>query len=115
MYIKENTTYAASLVKYAVWNEGDLYLDQNNFDYVIFNNGTIWTKTTTKMLNNGSHEVDWNDPFVFFANITDDNLNTIISVSSLKATNDVYQDVGAFSRFHIMLMKLYVFIREYSI
>jgi len=96
MYIKENTTYAASLVKYAVWNEGDLYLDQNNFDYVIFNNGTIWTKTTTKMLNNGSHEVDWNDPFVFFANITDDNLNTIISVSSLKATNDVYQDVGAF-------------------
>ena len=95
MYIKENTTEAASLVKYAVWNEGDLYLDKNNFDYVIFNNGTIWTKTTTKMLNNGSYEVDWNDPFVFFANITDDNLNTIISVKSLKATNDVYQDVGA--------------------
>ena len=41
MYIKENTAEAASLVKYAIWNEGDLYLKENNFDYVIFNNGTI--------------------------------------------------------------------------
>ena len=94
MYIKENTLYAASLVDYAVWNDGDLYLKENNFDYVIFNNGSIWTKTVSKMLNNASYEVEWNETFVFFANITDDNNNTIISVNSLKAKNDVYPDVS---------------------
>ena len=91
-YIVENTTEAASRVKYAVWNEGDLYLDKNSFDYVIFNNGTIWTKTTTRMLDNGTYNVTWNETFVFFANIVDDNQNTIISVRSLNTTNDVFTD-----------------------
>ena len=79
-------------VDYAVWNEGDLWLDKNTFDTVIFNNGTIWTPTTIKMLNNGTYNVTWNDNFTFFANITDDNKNTIISVRSLNTSNDVYTD-----------------------
>ena len=95
MYLTDiDEEIVSNIVNYAVWNDGDLYLDKNNFDYVIYNNGTIWTPTTTKMLNNGSYNVTWNDNFTFFANITDDNLNTIISVRSLNTTNDVYQDVG---------------------
>ena len=95
MYLTDvDDEIVSNIVNYAVWNDGDLYLDKNNFDYVIYNNGTIWTPTTTKMLNNESYNVTWMDNFTFFANITDDNLNTIISVRSLNTTNDVYQDVG---------------------
>ncbi|WP_058738266.1 Ig-like domain-containing protein [Methanobrevibacter millerae] len=95
MYLTDiDDEIVSDVVNYAIWNDGNLYLDKNNFDYVIYNNGTIWTKTTTKMLNNESYNVTWNDYFIFFANITDDNLNTIISVHSLNTTNNVYQDVG---------------------
>ena len=77
---------------YAVWNDGDLYLYNNTFDYLIFNNGTIWTNTTTWILNNQTWNETWNETFTFFANITDDNNNTIISVHTLDTWNDVFPD-----------------------
>ena len=75
---------------YSVWNDGDLYLDNNTFDYIIFNNGTIWTNTTTWIIGNQTWNETWNETFTFFANITDDNSNTIISVHTLDTWNDVF-------------------------
>ena len=78
-------------VDYSVWNDGVLYLKGNNFDYVIFNNGTIKTPTTMYVLDNETWEAEWNTTFVFWANIIDDNNNTIISVDSLDTYNDIPQ------------------------
>jgi len=74
---------------YSVWNDGDLYLENNTFDYIIFNNGTIHTPTTIWIINNMTWNETWNTTFEFWANITDDNNNTIISVDSLDTWNDV--------------------------
>ena len=79
---------------YALWNDGTVSLDNNTFAYIIFNNGTILTNTTIKMLDNETWNVTWNDNFTFWATITDDNNNTIISVHTLWTYNDVYQDVA---------------------
>lgn len=73
---------------YSVWNDGNLYLENNTFDYIIFNNGTIHTPTTIYIMNNETWYEDWNATFQFWANITDDN-NTIISVDTLDTWNDV--------------------------
>ena len=72
---------------YSVWNDGIMYLDKNNFDYIIFNNGTIMTNTTTYILDNKTWNKTWNTDFSFWANITDDNHNTIISVATLDTYN----------------------------
>ena len=40
------------------------------------------------ILSNTTHEVEWNTTFMFYANITDDNHNTIISVHSLGTYNN---------------------------
>ena len=73
---------------YSVWNDGILYLEGNTFDYIIFNNGTIKSQTVMYVLDNKTWELTWNDNFKFWANITDDNNNTIISVDSLDTYND---------------------------
>ena len=88
-----NQTY--KYYDYAVWNEGVLYLDGNDFDYVIFNNGTIMTHTITYVLDGQEHNVTWNTTFTFWANITDDDGNTIISAHSFNTTNDNPSYAGA--------------------
>ena len=93
-YLIDNSSAVVNTVDYAIWNEGNLWLEKNNFDTVIFNNGNIWTHTVTKMLDNETQNVTWNETFTFWAHITDDNNNTIISVKTLDTSNDVYQDVG---------------------
>ena len=93
-YLIDNSSAVVNTVDYAIWNDGNLWLEKNNFDTVIFNNGNIWTHTVTKMLDNETHNVTWNETFTFWAHITDDNNNTIISVKTLDTSNDVYQDVG---------------------
>jgi len=95
-YLIENSTVMVNTVDYAVWNEGNLWLDKNNFDNVIFNDGTIWTKTYISVLDNETHNTTWNETFVFYADITDDNNNTIISVKSLDTGNNITSD-----RFHM--------------
>ena len=87
-YLEDNSTLGVSKTKYSIWNDGDLYLEKNNFDYVIFNNGTIHTQTYMDILANDTWNVTWNTTFTFFANITDDNNNTIISVKNLKTWNN---------------------------
>ena len=73
---------------YSVWNDGDLYLDDNTFNGMpIYNNNTIWTETHTDMLDNKTWEAEWNSMFEFWANITDDNKNPIVSVRTLMAYN----------------------------
>ncbi|WP_296878470.1 Ig-like domain repeat protein [uncultured Methanobrevibacter sp.] len=95
-YLENDYDSKYNPVDYSVWNDGKLYLKGNNFDYVIFNNGTIMTQTYLDMLNNDTYEVEWNQTFTFFANITDDNHNTIISVSSLGTyNNNTIYDQGA--------------------
>jgi predicted outer membrane repeat protein len=89
-YLTEPYDAKTNQVFYSVWNDGDLYLKGNNFDYIIFNNGTIWTKTTTVVIKNDTWNETWNESFDFFAEITDDNNNTIISVETLDTWNDVY-------------------------
>ena len=87
------------LVSYSIWNDGNLHLLGNSsYDYIIINNGTIWTPTTTKMLDNETYNVTWNEFFTFWAHIYDDSKyeNTIISAHSLNTTNDVYQDGSYF-------------------
>ena len=70
-------------------------LKGNNFDYVSFNNGTIWSQTYVYMLSNETYNVTWMDQFTFWAEILDDTQdNHIISVDSMYATNDVYQEGG---------------------
>ena len=95
-YLIENSTVMVNTVDYAVWNNGNLWLDKNNFDNVIFNDGTIWTKTYISVLDNETHNTTWNETFVFYADITDDNNNTIISVKSLDTGNNITSD-----RFHM--------------
>ena len=75
---------------YSIWNEGVLYLDGNDFDYIIFNNGTIMTHTITYMLGGKTYNTTWNTNFTFYADIYDDtgNNNTIISVQSLDTFNN---------------------------
>ena len=87
-YLERDYDSKYNPVDYSVWNDGILYLDKNSFDYVIFNNGTIMTQTYLDMLGNTTHEVEWNTTFMFYANITDDNHNTIISVHSLGTYNN---------------------------
>ena len=87
-YLENDYDSKYNPVDYSVWNDGILYLDKNSFDYVIFNNGTIMTQTYLDLLNNSTYEVEWNTTFTFFANITDDNDNTIISVHSLGTYNN---------------------------
>ena len=85
------------LISYAIWNDGNMHLlGDSSYDYIIINNGTIWTPTTTKMMDNQTYNVTWNENFTFWAHIYDDSKyeNTIISVNSLNTTNDVYQDVA---------------------
>jgi len=91
-YLEDNTDAGARKVDYSVWNDGTLYLDGNNFDYVIFNNGTIMTPTTTEILDNKTWNETWNNSYTFWAHIFDDNNNTIISVRSLDTYNNVYPD-----------------------
>ena len=93
-YLERDYDSKYNPVDYSIWNDGDLYLKDNNFGYVIFNNGTIWTNTTTKLLDNKTWNVTWNENFTYWAQITDDNNNTIISVQTLDTYNDVYQDEG---------------------
>ena len=76
-------------VPYSVWNDGEIYLKGNNFDNIIFNNGTITSPTTMYVLDNETWEGEWNTSFVFWGNITDDNNNTIISVSSFDTYNNL--------------------------
>ncbi|MBE6503867.1 MAG: hypothetical protein E7Z76_06245, partial [Methanobrevibacter sp.] len=73
---------------YAVWNDGKLYLNKNTFDYIVFNNGTIASPTTLWILDNITINETWNTTYNFWANITDDNDNTIISVCTLDTWND---------------------------
>ena len=73
---------------YAVWNDGKLYLNKNTFDYIVFNNGTITSPTTLWILDNITINETWNTTYNFWANITDDNDNTIISVCTLDTWND---------------------------
>ena len=80
---------------YSVWNDGNLWLNNNKFDSYIYNNGSIWTKTYTYMLDGKVYNVTWMEDFNFFATIYDDtHENKIISVDTLNTTNDVYQDAG---------------------
>ncbi|MBQ9026846.1 MAG: Ig-like domain repeat protein, partial [Methanobrevibacter sp.] len=88
-YLNESYDARYNKYDYSVWNDGNLYLDNNTFDYIIFNNGTIWTNTTTWLIDGGEYNETWNTSFTFFANITDDNNNTIISVDTLDTWNDV--------------------------
>ena len=93
----KNTTYlttpyniVTNPVPYSVWNDGNLTLDKNNFDCLIFNDeGIIDSPTVIKILDNTTVYADWNSNFTFWASIYDDNNNTIISVSKLNTTNDV--------------------------
>ncbi len=87
-YLEDNSTLGVEKTKYSIWNDGDLYLERNNFDYLIFNNGIIHTQTYMDILANDTWNVTWNSTFTFFANITDDNNNSIISVKNLKTWNN---------------------------
>ena len=95
IYLENDYDIETNQVSYAVWNDGNLTLDNNNFDYVTFNNGTIWSQTYISMLGNKTYNVTWMDEFTFWAEILDDTQNNhIISVDSLYATNDVHQEDG---------------------
>jgi hypothetical protein len=50
--LTENNVTNSDVGMYSVWNDGNMWLDNNTFDNYIYNNGTIWTKTYTKMLDN---------------------------------------------------------------
>ena len=95
-YLDKNYTDAYRLYDYSIWNDGTLYLENNTFDYILFNNGTIETNTTTWILSNETWNETWNETFTFYANIVDDNNNTVISVSSLITWNDVFPDADPY-------------------
>jgi predicted outer membrane repeat protein len=99
-YLKEDYNSKYNPVDYSVWNDGVIYLKGNNFDYIIFNNGTIKTKTYMDVLWNTTWDEDWNTSFTFFANITDDNNNTIISVSSLSTSNN-HPEYGSDGKYNL--------------
>ena len=94
-YLVDDYNSETNPVFYAIWNDGHLYLKGNNFDYVSFNNGTIWSQTYVYMLSNETYNITWMDEFTFWAEILDDTQdNHIISVDSMYAKNDVYQEGG---------------------
>ena len=93
VYLEEPYDSRYNKYDYSVWNDGTLYLDDNNFDFIIFNNGTIKTPTTSVILGNITWNETWNTTFTFWVNITDDNDNTIISVDSFDTWNNHYPDL----------------------
>ena len=95
IYLEKDYDAALNPVYYSVWNDGNMTLKGNDFNYVIFNNGTIWSKTYVNMLSNKTYNITWMDEFTYYAEILDDTQkNHIISVDSLYATNDVYGSAG---------------------
>jgi hypothetical protein len=90
--LTENIVDGSSSGMYAVYNNGDLWLYRNVFDNYIYNDGRIHTQTHTYFLNNDTWDGEWNTTFEFWANITDDNDNAIISVKTLNSTNNVTND-----------------------
>ena len=99
-YLENDYDVKTNPVFYSVWNDGNLTLDGNDFNYVIFNNGTIFSQTYSYMMGkeNITYNVTWMDPFTFWVEILDDTeLNHIICVNSTWASNDVTQ-VGGKSR-----------------
>ena len=94
-YLTEKYDARYNKYDYSIWNDGDLYLENNTFDYIIFNNGTIHTPTTVVVIDNNTWNGTWNTTFKFWVNITDDNNNTVISVDSLYTFND-YEEPGTY-------------------
>ncbi|MDO5810153.1 MAG: Ig-like domain-containing protein, partial [Methanobrevibacter sp.] len=74
--------------EWAVYNNGTLTLSKNNFTSVIMNNGTILSKTVTRVLNNDTLVVNITDVAELNATIMDDNNNTIIPVNSFNLLAD---------------------------
>ncbi|WP_458404997.1 Ig-like domain repeat protein, partial [Methanobrevibacter sp.] len=87
-YLTQEYNSKYNPVDYSVWNDGTVYLEGNNFDYVIFNNGTIKTHVDIYILDNTTWNATLNENFTFFASIKDDMNNSIISVKSLDSYNN---------------------------
>ena len=64
--------------EYSVLNNGDLWLDKNNFDDVIINDGIIETQTYTVILDNETYTVLQGETAILNATIEDDNHNIIV-------------------------------------
>ena len=107
-YLKDNSTDAVSKTDYSVWCDGELHLDKNTFDYVIFNNGTIKTPTSIYMLGNGTDNNTVNETYFFWAHIVDDFNNTIISVSSLNSSNQLYPDMSFAMSYNCIPLETYL-------
>ena len=109
VHLTKNNVTDASEGTYAVWDEGKLYLDGNNFDSPIYvNNGTIETQTYTYMLDNKTWNTTINDTFEFWASIFDDNNNTIICVDSLNSSNQLYPDSSYVMPYNHITLKTYL-------
>ena len=109
VHLTKNNVTDASEGTYAVWNEGKLYLDGNNFDSPIYvNNGTIETQTYTYMLDNETWNTTINDTFEFWASIFDDNNNTIICVDSLNSSNQLYPDSSYVMPYNHITLQTYL-------
>ncbi|WP_458405217.1 Ig-like domain repeat protein, partial [Methanobrevibacter sp.] len=106
IYLERDYDSRYNPVDYSIWNDGVLGLDKNNFDYIIFNNGTITTNTTTYILDNKTWNRTWMENFTFYANITDDNLNTIISVRDLTTFNEGADDKTYYMRYNKITLPL---------
>ncbi|MBR1611276.1 MAG: Ig-like domain repeat protein, partial [Methanobrevibacter sp.] len=107
-YLEDNSTSAVRKIDYSVWSDGILYLDKNTFDYVIFNNGTIKSPTHIYMLGNETWNNTLNDTFIFWAHIVDDLNNTIISVSSLNSSNQLYPDMSFAMPYNCIPLQTYL-------
>jgi len=74
---RNNVTESSEGV-FAVFNEGTLYLEKNDFDNIILNGGIIKTQTYTYVLDNTTHNATFNENFTVWAKIVDDTFNNVI-------------------------------------
>ncbi|MBR6023667.1 MAG: Ig-like domain repeat protein, partial [Methanobrevibacter sp.] len=83
---------------YVVYNGGTLSLNNNTFNNLIKNNGTIITKTYINVLNNAKIGI-YEDSYLLTADVTDDNGN-IIELSEFSFIDEEYLGVDDFDGTH---------------
>ena len=85
----KNTNNAGA---YSVENNGNLYLNHNNFTNVIVNKGIITSKTTTSVMDNATVKINIGESAVLNVSIVDDNGNVISVPVKFKADGNVLGD-----------------------
>lgn len=83
IYVHGNIILINNIIDVAVYNHGNLYLTNNVIDKFIYNSGSILSQTYIIVLNNSTVLSLINNTVNLFAQLCDDNSNSIMAASKL--------------------------------